>query len=242
VAAGRTLPHPTDRDDRFVLNRHTHLLLDLDGTVLDFEESQRHALRDTVAELGLTWDDGHLALYTTINIELWEAYERREIQAGDLRRTRWARWMHRVGAVADPDEVGAYYLERFAAGAHLVQGALEAVAALARRMTVIAVTNGFGDVQRTRLARSGIDQYLSGLVVSDEVGHAKPHPAIFDAAFDIAGDPPRDRAAIVGDSLTSDIAGGRAYGITTIWVNPDGPVEAADPSPDHTIRSIVDLA
>jgi 2-haloacid dehalogenase len=146
------------------------------------------------------------------------------------------------GCDADPDEVGAYYLERFAAGAHLVQGALEAVAALARRMTVIAVTNGFGDVQRTRLARSGIDQYLSGLVVSDEVGHAKPHPAIFDAAFDIAGDPPRDRAAIVGDSLTSDIAGGRAYGITTIWVNPDGPVEAADPSPDHTIRSIVDLA
>jgi len=225
-----------------VLDRHTHLLLDLDGTVLDFEESQRHALRDTVVELGLAWDDDHAELYTTINLELWEAYERREIQASELRRTRWTRWMDRVGATANPEEVGAFYLERFSAGAHLVAGALEAVAALAQRMVVIAVTNGFGDVQRVRLARSGLDQHLSGLVVSDEVGHAKPHPAIFDAAFDVAGHPDRDRTAIVGDSLTSDVAGGRAYGITTIWVNPDGPVDEVDPTPDHTIRSIVDLA
>ncbi len=79
------------------------------------------------------------------------------------------------------------------------------------------------------------------MVVSDEVGVAKPHPKIFDAAFELAGHPPRDRVAIVGDSLTSDMAGGRAYGITTVWVNPAGLDHTPHPAPDRTIARLGDL-
>lgn len=220
---------------------HTHLLLDLDGTVLDFEASQAHALRTTVSELGVSWADEHAETYARINMELWEAYERGEIEAADLRATRWRRYLEELAVEADVDRVGADYLRLFAAGAHLMEGAAEAVAALAERVTIVAITNGFGDVQHERLERSGLARHLSGVVVSDEVGVAKPDPKIFDAAFELAGHPPRDRVAIVGDSLTSDMAGGRAYGITTVWVNPAGLDHAPHPAPDRTIARLADL-
>ncbi len=70
----------------------------------------------------------------------------------------------------------------------------------------------------------------------------QPQPAIFDVAFEVAGHPPRDQVAIVGDSLTSDVAGGRAYGITTIWVNPAGADHAPHPPPDHEVARLADLA
>lgn len=223
------------------LTGHTHLLLDLDGTVLDFEASQHDALQRVVADLGVEWADEHATAYSDINAELWQAYERREVTAAQLRTLRWERFLDVVGATADAAEVGVAYLDWFRAGAHVVDGAVEAVAALARRMTVVAVTNGFGDVQHDRLRRSGLDAHLSGVVVSDEVGAAKPDPRIFDAAFDVAGGPPREEVAIVGDSLTSDMAGGRAYGITTIWIDATGAGHHPHPAPDHTVRSITEL-
>ena len=222
-------------------DRHTHLLLDLDGTVLDFEASQRQALRTTIEALGVDWDDEHARTYARINALLWEAYERREIEATALRSTRWRQFLEALEVEADPDDVGTDYLAIFAAGAHLIEGAAEAVAALAERVTIVAVTNGFGDVQHERLERTGLDQYLAGVVVSDEVGAAKPQQRIFDVAFEVAGHPPRDRVAIVGDSLTSDVAGGRAYGITTIWINPDGADHAPHPAPDLTITHLGEL-
>lgn len=223
------------------LTDHTHLLLDLDGTVLDFEASQHEALRRVVTDLGVDWSDDHATTYGRINAELWQAYERRELVAADLRRLRWQRFLDVVGVEADPDAVGADYLRWFAAGGHLLAGAAEAVAALARRMTVVAVTNGFGDVQHDRLRRTGLDAHLAGVVVSDEVGVAKPDRRIFDAAFEVAGTPPRDRVAIIGDSLTSDIAGGRDYGITTIWVDAVGAGHDPHPPPDRVVRSIAEL-
>jgi 2-haloacid dehalogenase len=220
---------------------HTHLLLDLDGTVLDFLASQHHALRTVATDLGVAWDDAHAETYSRINAVLWEAYERGEIEATALRSTRWRRFLEELEVDADPERADTDYLTAFAAGAHLVDGALEVVATLAERMTVVAVTNGFGDVQHERLERSGLRRHLAGVVVSDEVGAAKPQPEIFDAAFAVAGDPPRDRVAIVGDSLTSDIAGGRAYGITTVWVNPSGAGHAPHPAPDAVVAHVAEL-
>jgi 2-haloacid dehalogenase len=59
------------------------------------------------------------------------------------------------------------------------------------------------------------------VVISDEVGVSKPDPGIFDIAFEKMGRPVKDDVLIVGDSLTSDMPGGIAYGIDTCWYNPD---------------------
>ena len=79
------------------------------------------------------------------------------------------------------------------------------------------ITNGLRDVQRPRLAGSAIGDYFAEVIISEEVGAAKPDPAIFDAAFELLGRPPRAKVLLIGDSLSSDIAGGRDYGLDTCW-------------------------
>lgn len=56
------------------------------------------------------------------------------------------------------------------------------------------------------------------------IGIGKPEPPLFRAVIDRLGCPPH-QAAMVGDSTASDIQGGRAAGMFTIWLNPepDGP-------------------
>ena len=72
---------------------------------------------------------------------------------------------------------------------------------------------------------STIHPFITELIISEEVGAAKPHPAFFDAAFARTGNPPKSDVLIIGDSLTSDMQGGVDYGIDTCWYNPAGEVK-----------------
>ena len=127
---------------------------------------------------------------------------------------------------------------------------MEAVADLAVRHRIALLTNGLADVQRPRLAAAGVAEHAEVVVISDEVGAAKPDVAIFDAAFARMGSPDRREVLMVGDSLTSDIAGGTAYGLDTVWIAPDevelpgmvGPGGRSGPNrPTHRIPSLRDL-
>ena len=82
--------------------------------------------------------------------------------------------------------------------------------------------------QRPRFSASAIGRYFEDWIISEEVGFAKPDPRIFDVAYERMDRPPKERVLIVGDSLSSDIAGGIAYGIDTCWFNPSG--RKADPA------------
>jgi 2-haloacid dehalogenase len=69
------------------------------------------------------------------------------------------------------------------------------------------------------------------VIISAEVGWAKPGTEIFDLAFEQLGWPDRSGALMIGDSLTSDIQGGINYGIDTCWYNPTAPDGGRDRSP-----------
>ena len=121
----------------------------------------------------------------------------------------------------------------------LYPGVLMVLDQLAERAKLALVTNGLGSVQRARLSRLGISDRFAAIVISGEVGVSKPHPQIFDIAFQRLGHPDRTRALMIGDSLSSDMAGASRYGIATCWYNRDGA-----PRPDsvaHEIRSLAEL-
>ena len=86
-----------------------------------------------------------------------------------------------------------------------------------------------------------LDQYFAAITISAEVGSSKPAPGIFDAIFEALGSPARERALMVGDSLTSDMAGGTAYGIDTCWFNPDRRALETDGLVSHEIARLGEL-
>ena len=79
---------------------------------------------------------------------------------------------------------------------------------------------------------------FSSIVVSGEFGAAKPGTAIFDEALRHLGDPDRDGVLMVGDSLSSDIAGAEASGLSSCWYNPRGASTDNPVRIDHEIESL----
>lgn len=91
------------------------------------------------------------------------------------------------------------------------------------------VTNGMADNQLAKIQRTGLADLVDAWCISDEVGIRKPDPRIFRLAAQRCGMPADRTGWMVGDSLTHDVAGGRAAGLRTVWINPS---QRAVP-PDH---------
>ena len=83
---------------------------------------------------------------------------------------------------------------------------------------MVILTNGMASVQRPRFELSPISKYFKDIIISEEEGCAKPSREIFDITFKRMGSPLLKQVLMVGDSLTSDIAGGNNYGIDTCWI------------------------
>ena len=89
---------------------------------------------------------------------------------------------------------------------------------LARDHRLALVTNGAPDVQREKLAGTTLTPRFGAIVISAELGIAKPDPRIFDHALRAIG-AKREGAVMIGDSLTRDVAGARGAGLRSIWVD-----------------------
>lgn len=102
--------------------------------------------------------------------------------------------------------------------------------ALAARYRLFAVTNGTAATQRRRIAGADLARFFEQIFISEEVGAPKPERAYFEACFAAIPGFCRAEAVIVGDSLTSDIAGGVCAGIRTRLVQPGARAHAGRPA------------
>ena len=102
------------------------------------------------------------------------------------------------------------------------------------------LTNGAPDLQREKIAATGLDQFFKAIAVSGEHGIGKPKPEIFHRLLGELGVTP-DEASMVGNSLERDIAGARNAGIRSVWIRVPGSEEHADVVPDHTISSLDEI-
>lgn len=210
------------------------VLLDADGTLFDYETAEAYALASTLHDVGLAADAEVTAAYQRINLELWRAFERGEITSTTIRVERFVRLLDELDEAHDAEQLADAYIGHLAESAHLLDGAADATASLADRFRLALITNGLADVQRSRLARSGLEPHFEVVVISDEVGASKPSAAYFDAAFEVMGRPDPARCLVVGDNAVADIGGGAAYGCHTCWVNP-----TEQPLPDDLVPTFV---
>jgi 2-haloacid dehalogenase len=221
--------------------RYDWVLLDADGTLFDYERAEADALERALMEVGVPFSAEHLAGYRSINASLWSAFECGRISRDALRLERFEEFSASFSLTLDPSEFSGRYLAHLACGAALLEGASELLSALDGRVGMVLLTNGFAEVQRSRIAAAGVGNHFAAIVISEEVGAAKPAPEIFDVAFARMGHPDRGRVLMVGDGLESDIRGGNGYGIDTCWFNPSGSVIPDDPRPRYVIRRLAEL-
>ncbi|MBQ6852197.1 MAG: YjjG family noncanonical pyrimidine nucleotidase [Oscillospiraceae bacterium] len=196
------------------------LLLDLDDTILDFKLAEKIALDQTLQSFDLKPTREVCARYSQINQLHWEMLERKELTREQVKVGRFNMLFQEYGIQADSKICARRYMENLAQGHYFIPGAREAVTRLSKKYKLYLVSNGTADVQLSRLNSAGIGKYFQKIFISEQVGADKPDPVFFRRCFEKIPGFERRKALIVGDSLTSDMLGGKNAGIDSCWVNP----------------------
>ena len=214
--------------------KYKRILLDAEDTLFDFQAGNRRAVAELMEELGLAsptvFDE-----YQSINHACWQALERGEMTQAVLHVERFRRFLATKNRDDDPQTVADRFAELLGRQAIPFPHAEDVVKALSEKLPVTLLTNGITVIQRARLSRTPIRQWIDDVVISQEVGAAKPDPRIFEIALN--GLDARD-ALMIGDGVRSDVEGANRAGIDVCWYNPGG---AALPDGLHAEYEIRDL-
>ena len=218
------------------------VFFDADDTLFDYPRAERAALRACLREFGIRVGLGtFIDSYRRHNLEMWQAFERGETDQATLRVERFRRVAAEFGIPDLPtDRVSVFYLEALSGQPHLAPGALTTIRILAKTYPLALITNGIALVQHRRFAASPITRYFQAVVISEEVGVAKPDPRIFEPALAKVG-VEASEVLFVGDSVTSDMAAARNAGMDFCWLNPGGIPAPPGPPPVCIIADIREL-
>jgi len=216
------------------------ILWDIDGTLLNFEEAEKYAIRACFAkfDLGECTDD-MLADYSKINRGYWQRLERGELTKPQVLEGRFTEFFGKYGL--DPGCAAAFNAQyQISLGDTFCfhEGGLETVQSLQGKVKQYAVTNGTRIAQERKLRVSGLADLLDGVFISEEVGIEKPGIGFFQRVFGQIGTYAPGEVMIVGDSLTSDIQGGNNAGILCCWFNPQGKPTPDSLRIDYTISDL----
>lgn len=224
------------------MRTYRDILLDVDGTLLDFGAAEQVGIAAVLARYGFEADEERIRLYHRINGAAWAAFERGEVTKERLVEERFETFFQELGKNVNGREAEDLYRSYLDQSAVLIDGAEDICRYLKERgYGLYVVTNGTSTTQYKRLALSGLDAYMDGIFVSEDAGSQKPQKEYFDYCFARIPQADPSRMLLVGDSLTSDIKGGINAGVSTCWYNPAGLPEREDIRPDRQIRRLKEL-
>lgn len=140
-----------------------------------------------------------------------------------------------------PEQLNHGFLTAMADICEPLPGARALIDALVGKVNLGIITNGFTQLQQIRLQKTGMETAFSQVIISEQVGKAKPDKAIFDHAFERMGHPEKHQVLMVGDTLQSDILGGINAGIDTCWLNSAGVIADSHIQPHYQVGSLNEL-
>lgn len=220
---------------------YSWILFDLDNTLYDFDKSSRFALEQTFSEYKIEFNLKNEQLYYQINKDCWTAFENGEMDFETLRSIRFERFAKAIGHSLNPEKMADLYLHLLSETDFKIDGAVTLLDYLKPKYKLAVVTNGLKEVKRPQLSKPEIAHYFQAVIISEEVGIAKPEAGFFEHTFNQIGNPEKSEVIIIGDNLNSDIKGGNNFGIDTCWFNPLGHKNNSSIKPTYEIRQLSDL-
>jgi len=221
---------------------YKHIFFDLDHTLWDFASNSRRTMAVLFNEFGLNRlgvpdFEAFMNHYEVVNDALWAQYRAGEIDKPTLRNGRFPkvfeRW-HIVDAELSY-EINERYLQDGPKQSGLMPNSIEILEYLTERYGIHLITNGFKEVQATKLRSSGLEGRFETITTSEEVGVLKPNVRVFEYAMKLANSLP-EHSIYVGDHYDTDVVGSRNAGIDQVFFNPHG-----NESPGDATFEIKDL-
>ena len=206
---------------------HCNFLFDLDQTLLNFHASEYKALGIVLHENGLEFNDDIYKAFMAYNKSLWLELEKKTITRTELFTKRFNYVLELAGgdvSKLDALKINSDFINTMAVNGVLMDGALEFVKRLKAEIAdcrISIITNGATVNAKGRIESTGLDQFIDGLFVSEDMGVSKPDPEYFDIVFKKISEP-KESYIVIGDSLSSDMLGAKNAGLTSVWFMPTG--------------------
>ena len=216
------------------------VFLDIDNTLLDFNECANVSAQKAFRDLNLTYHEGVFPVFTEENDKLWLKIEDGTITREELHRVRWQLIFDRLQIDADGILMEKQFKHYINTVAITIDYANEILEYLSSKYKVYATSNATYEQQISRLKNADFDKYFSGYFISERVGFEKPSKEFFDGCFSSLPYSV-DEVTMIGDSPTADIKGGVKYGLDTIWFNHRGESLPDDIKPKFTVNHLKEI-
>ncbi len=199
-----------------------HVFFDLDHTLWDFDKNSGLAFAKMFQKNNIEVDlTAFLTTYSPINFKYWKWYREDRVTKEQLRYGRFKKTFDALNISVTDDIINRLsddYIRFLPDNNHLFEGTIEILEYLSQQYTLHIITNGFEEVQNTKLLRSNLTNFFSVVMTSEAAGVKKPHHKIFDMAFEAAGASPHN-SVMIGDTYEADIIGAESVGMQTICYN-----------------------
>jgi putative hydrolase of the HAD superfamily len=201
-------------------------IFDLDDTIFDHSTVMQASLEHVAHDHDLP--DGFVPAFLAANKVMWADYEQGKLSRDEIRYGRMGAALAEIGRPElDAKTLMEEYFAHYSSQQRLFPGALECLRKLGCIIKLGIITNGFVDVQKEKLEKTGLAELVDEVLISEETGMIKPHPDVFKLALERLG-VTSEYAVYIGDSYASDIVGAESAGIRTIWFNPRGVAPSGD--------------
>ncbi|TYA53266.1 YjjG family noncanonical pyrimidine nucleotidase [Formosa maritima] len=198
------------------------VFFDLDHTLWDFDKNSAltfnkiFKMHDVAVDL-----NEFLSHYEPINLDYWKLYREEKIDKASLRYNRLNDTFNKISFRADStliDKLSIDYIAYLTSFNHLFDDTLEVLNYLKPKYNLHIITNGFQEVQESKLKNSNIHHFFKSVTDSEQVGVKKPNPKIFNHALKKVNANPKT-SIMIGDNLEADIFGALGIGMEAIYFN-----------------------
>ncbi len=241
------------------------ILWDVDGTLLNFLESERWALTEAFRSYEIEIDDEIIAVYSAINDSFWKRLERGEVSKEQVLKGRFEQLFAELlpgGRLEekkiDSDAVRKIEVSQFQQMYQKNLGSvyfyMEDSLSLCKKLKEegflqYIITNGVEWTQRNKLHLAGFDEVMDDLYISEVIGYNKPDVRFFEECFErIKKHQDRQeksfdlrRILVVGDSMTSDMKGAENAGIDSCLYAPGKPSAEKPDTVTYQIAGLWDV-
>lgn len=212
------------------------IFFDADETLFSFDAFA--GLQRLFAQYQVNFTLSDYEEFQKVNKPLWVQYQNGEISAKQLQITRFSTWAEKLQQSAE--QLNTEYLLAMADVCQPLNGVVETLTILKQRAELGIITNGFSALQQLRLEKNGLTDFFKFVTVSEQIGIAKPDIRIFQHSLNQMNIKDPKKVLMVGDTLESDILGGKNAGLDTCWLS-YGRENPTMITPSYTINRFSDL-
>lgn len=222
------------------------IFLDIDNTILDFDETVRASMREGFAKFGLRPYEPYMYdVFTRLNNAIWQRLERKELTFEELQHERWQQVFDALQINFDGYTFEQYFVDYIYESAILIAGAQELLAYLDSKYIICAASNGPYEQQKHRLAKANVLKYFDYLFISEKLQAVKPTQAFFAKSMQLLNAERKvpilpEEILVIGDSLSSDMALGQNNGLQTCFFNRNG-LNVSGVELTYTVTSLAEV-